>query len=359
MIRKFFKKTPRKKGIIALDIGTEVTKATLFTIEEKRNHSGEIIQKRAIIKGSAAINQSKKNQKSSITDINRIIESAKEAIELASDQAKISPQQLIMGVGGELVRGSTSTIAHKREDPESKINITELRNIIHKIQWKAFAEVRKNLSEETGYSEIDIKLINSFIVEIRIDGYKVSNPLGFQGKEIKISIFNSFTPSGHHEALQVIAKKLKLSLIDIVSEPFALSRCLNFNEEEISAIFIDIGGGGTDIAIAVNNSIIDTKMFGIGGRTFTKRLSVELNISFSEADQLKKAYVNEELEQKSKKIISRIIEEDVEIWLQGVVLTISEFKKINPLPSRILLSGGGSYLPEIKKCLNEKNGIKN
>ncbi len=355
---EFFKRKPQPKAIIALDIGTENVKAILFTVEEKQSMSGEVIGKRGIIKGVGKIHYRLADMKHAITDIASVVRNAKEAIRIASNQAGIQPQQLVMGIAGEFVKGATSTMRYKREDPDSKINVGELRNIVHKLQWKSFAEIRKALSEETGYPEIDVKLIHSSIVDVSIDHYKVVNPLGFQGKEVQMSIFNSFAPLVHYGALHDIADDLDLELLSIVSEPFALSRCFDFEEEELSAIFIDVGGGITDIAVVSNSTVIGTKMFGIGGRTFTKRLSLELNISFDEAEKLKYAYTSDKLEQKSKKIISDIINEDMEVWLEGVVLAMSEFKQIDVLPSKIFLSGGGTYLPEIKTTLNTRKWYK-
>lgn len=355
MIIKFFKRKAQEKAIVALDLGTESVKAIVFNIEEKQSMSGEIIGKRGIIRGVGNVKQRPGDlQNNNITDIASVIKNAKEAIRIASQEAEMSPQQLVMGIAGELVKGATSTLSYKREDSNAKINITELRNIVHKLEWKSFAEIRKKLSEETGYPEIDVKLVNSAIVDVRIDGYKVTNLMGFQGKEVQMSIFNSFAPLAHYGALQQIADELNLELLGIISEPFALSKCLSYEEDGTgSAIFIDVGGGGTDIAIVSNGSVMNTKMFGIGGRTFTKRLSIELNISSQEAEQLKFAYSADKLESKSKKIIETIIRDDIEIWLEGVVLALSEFKE-KTLPTRIFLSGGGTYLPEIKEALNER-----
>jgi len=352
---KFFRRKPQEKAIIALDIGTENIKAILFTIEEKQSISGEVIGKRGVVKGIGKVHQRVSDmQNNNVTDIASVIRNAKKAIQIASHEAGIQPQQLVMGIAGEFIKGATSTLTYKREDPNSKINVSELRNIVHKLQWRAFAEARKMLSEETGYPEIDVKLINSSIVDVRVDGYKVTNLMGFQGKEVQMSLFNSFAPLNHYAALQNIADELGLELLGIISEPFALSKCLNFEEEELSAIFIDVGGGCTDIAIVTNGSVTNTKMFGIGGRTFTKRISVELNISFDEAEKLKYAYTSDRLEQKSKKIINDIINDDVDIWLEGVILALSEFMQVDVLPSKILLSGGGTYLPEIRDALNNK-----
>ncbi len=266
---------------------------------------------------------------------------------------------MVMGIAGEFVKGATSTIKYKREEHDAKINLSELRNIVHKLQWRAFAEVRKQLSEETGYPEIDVKLVNTAIVDVKIDGYKVTNPLGFQGKEVQMSIFNSFAPLVHFSALQNIADELELDLLSIISEPYALSRCLESDDGgNMSGIFIDVGGGTTDIAVVSDGSVVGTKMYAIGGRTFTKRIAVELNISFQEAEKLKISYTADKLEQKSKKIISDIIKDDTEIWLEGIVLALSEFKSLDVLPSKILLCGGGTHLPEIKDALNNTKWYK-
>ena len=45
---------------------------------------------------------------------------------------------------------------------------------------------------------------------------------------------------------------------------------------------------------------------------------------------------------------------DCEVWLSGVALTLSEFENVDILPSKILLCGGGSQLPEIKEVLESR-----
>jgi len=368
----WFNRKPQEKVFVALDIGTENAKALVFTLEEKQSLAGEVIGRRAVIHGVGKVALRPGDiTTNSITDIARVIRASKEAIRLASEEAGLQPQELILGIAGEFVKGATSTLTYKREDPQTKINITELRNIVHKLQWRAFADVRKNLSDEMGYPEIDIKLIGSHVVDVRIDQYKVSNPLGFQGREVTLSLFNAFAPLSHYEALQSIAEELDLELLAFVSEPFALSRCL-VSEEGISAIYIDVGGASTDIAVVMNGNLVGTRTFGIGGRTFTKRLSIELNISFDEAERLKLAYTADTLEQKSKKIISDVVADDIEVWVEGIILALSEFsspqselvltagssEKIDVLPSKILLCGAGTYLPEFKNTLNTTKWYK-
>ncbi len=353
------KKTQTEQVTLALDIGTSMVKAAVFSIEERRKKSGEVVGRRAMIKGVGKIKQKLGDiQNGVVTDIGSVVHNCKEAIRMASAQAGMEPNQMVMGIAGEFVKGATSTITYVRDDFDAKINLSELRNIVHKLQWKAFAEVRKQLSEETGYPEIDVKLVNTAIVGVRIDGYKVSNPLGFQGKKVQMSIFNSFAPLVHFSALQGIADELEIDLLSIISEPYAIARSMDNESTNLSAIFIDVGGGTTDIALVQDGAIIGTKMFALGGRTFTKRIAIELNISFQEAERLKLAYARDELEKKSKKIIANIIKNDTDIWLEGVMLSLSDFKEIETLPSRIFLCGGGTKLGEIREILNDNKWYK-
>ncbi len=344
-----FKKTQKYAGgkfFITLDIGTEMVKALVCSAEgDKGRVLGVGRQKQKL--GDMA--------SGAVTDIGSVINNCNEAIRRAEKMAGVSADQLIMGIAGELVKGSTTTISYTRREPDTKIDLAELKNIVHKVQWKAFDEVRSEMAYETGYNEIDIKLVNAAIVDVRIDGYKVSNPLGFQGKEVTISIFNAFAPLVHYGSLQTIAAELDLDLMAITAGPYALARCLSHEDGgNLSAIFVDVGGGTTDIAVVNNGSVDATKMFTLGGRTFTKRLAQALSISYEDAEKIKLAYAEEKLEKQSQRIVREAMKSDCEVWLSGVALTLAEMEKLDTLPSKIYLCGGGSLLPEIKEVLETR-----
>lgn len=345
----FFKrnsKNLRGNYYLALDIGTEFVKALVCAAEGPKGRILGVGRKKQRLGDMHS---------GAVTDIGSVINNCQEAIEDAEKMAGVSANQLIMGIAGELVKGATTTISYTRREPDTKIDLAELKNIVHKVQWKAFDEVRSEMALETGYNEIDIKLVNAAIVDVKIDSYKVSNPLGFQGKEVTISIFNAFAPLVHYGSLQTIAAELEMDLLAITSEPYAVARCLG-NEDggNFSAIFIDIGGGTTDLAIVRNGSVEGTRMFTLGGRTFTKRLAQSLSINFEDAEKIKLAYSHEKLEKQSHRIIREAMKSDCEVWLSGVALTLSEFENVDMLPSKILLCGGGSLLPEIKEVLDSR-----
>jgi cell division protein FtsA len=197
------------------------------------------------------------------------------------------------------------------------------------------------------------------VVDVKIDGYRVTNPIGFQGKEVSVGVFNAFAPMVHLGALQSVAADLDLDLITIAAEPYAVARSFGTQEAgEFNAIFIDIGGGTTDIAVVSNGGLEGTRMFAIGGRSFTKRLANTLNVPFARAEEIKIAYSEDLLKEKSKKIVRDALYSDASVWRSGVELALSEFSNLDLLPNRILLCGGGSALPEIKEVLSESGWYK-
>lgn len=332
--------------LLSLDIGTEVVKALVFRVDREAR-TGQVI-------GVGRTPQRVGNMQSgAVSDINGVIESAREAIELAKASAQVKHvEKSIIGVAGELVKGTTTTVHYERVNPEVKIGLQELKMIIGKVQEKAYERIKKQLAWETDQQDIEVKLINAALVDVRIDGYHVVNPFNFQGKDVSMSVFNAYAPMIHLGALQTIADELDLDLLSIVAEPYAVARSVEVEDMlDFSAIFIDIGGGTTDIAVVRNGGLEGTKMFALGGRAFTKRIANEYGIKYELAEQMKLDYSAKRLKPIDQERIASLFTDDCRVWLGGVELSLMEFAETDFLPSKIYLCGGGSALPEIKQSL--------
>jgi cell division protein FtsA len=170
---------------------------------------------------------------------------------------------------------------------------------------------------------------------------------------VRISIFNAFAPLIHLGALQSVASQLGLELLAVVAEPYAVARCMEGDEiAQSGALFIDVGGGTTDVALVRAGGVEGTRMFALGGRAFTKSLSDRLELPFTKAEELKVAYAKgEDLPEREQ--MAAIIAEDVAVWQAGVELVLEEFGKGGQLPARMELCGGGSRLPELQRALTD------
>src|SRR3990167_2501225 len=127
----FLKRAKAKRGnyFLALDIGTHAVKALTCVAEGPK---GRVI-------GFGRCPQKLGDMQSvAVTDIASVIENCITAISEAERMSGVVPNQLIMGIAGELVKGTTTVTTYVRKDPEMKIDMAELKNIVHKLQWKAF-----------------------------------------------------------------------------------------------------------------------------------------------------------------------------------------------------------------------------
>jgi cell division protein FtsA len=332
--------------VLALDIGTEVVKALILRIEKGA--------RRGVVIGVGRTAQKIGNMQSgAVSDISGVIDSAREAITIAKEKAGVKRiEKSIIGIAGELVKGTTTTVHYERVNPEMHIGVSELKMIIQKVQEKAYERIKRQLSWETGQNDIDVKLINAAMVDVRIDGYHVLNPIDFQGRSVSMSVFNAYAPMIHLGALETIADELDLDLLSVAAEPYAVARSVEVEDMmDFSAIFIDVGGGTTDIAVVRNGGLEGTKMFALGGRAFTKRLAQEFGLSFELAETMKLDYANGRLKSDDTERVAALFADDCRIWLGGVELSLMEFAETDLLPSRIFLCGGGSALPGIKQSL--------
>lgn len=341
---------PAGEYMVALDVGTEFVKALV----------GRVIGNEIEIIGVGRAHQELTDmQAGAIADIAAVVANCDKALAAAEQQAGVSARSAVVGIAGELVKGTTSTVRFTRKNPGKEISIDEMSRIIDLVQERAEAKARQELAWELGGKDVEVRLVNSALVRIDIDGYKVTNPVGFQGKDVLVEMYTAFAPMIHIGALERTAAELDLELLAVAAEPFAVARSVVGDDPNaaVSAILMDVGGGTTDIAVVNEGGVEGTKMFGIGGRAFTHAIERDLDIDFVRAEALKLSLSNAKAS-KAKEAIERALGKTLNVWANGVELALSEFNKLDHLPHRVLLCGGGSSLQLLMDRLENTSWYK-
>jgi len=183
-----------------------------------------------------------------VTDIDAVVENTSRALAQAREMSGVEPRSVVIGIAGELVKGTTASLAARRSDPRRPLDEAELEKVVERVQDDALRDAERRIGWESGIDRLDVRLVHAAIVELKIDGYPVSNPIGFTGAHLELSIFNAFAPMVHLGALQSVAAALRLQLLGVIAEPYAVATCLAPGElGDTGAVFIDVGGGTTDL----------------------------------------------------------------------------------------------------------------
>ncbi|MBJ7603540.1 MAG: hypothetical protein JF888_10185 [Candidatus Dormibacteraeota bacterium] len=326
-----------------LDLGSEFVKVLILT----RQGSD------AMVLGVAKEPQAPASiENGAIIELDRVIEASNRALETAEDMAGVIPGLATVGLAGELVKGFSSSVAYPRERPDSRVKESELRNMLQLVQRRALHEAEHLLELERAYGNLEARLIQSNITRVRIDGYPVANPIGYEGRHMDLTVFNTFAPLMQVGAVETVARDLDLDLVSMVSQPYAVARaCAGDDAWEEGGIFIDMGGATTNVALLREGTVEGTRMFNLGGQALTRRIAGEFGLSFQDAEARKLRHSEGVLSPAERQRISGLLTGDVEVMLQGLHLSLVEMARDELLPANLYISGGASLLPEMGREL--------
>jgi cell division protein FtsA len=354
MLNLPFLKTSSKKNVlegenvVALDIGTEQLKSLLFTT----NKLGIEVKK------VSRIDQQQNAMRSGIIkNLNTVLENCRLAISELNDKIPEDehPQKVIMGIAGEYIQGVSIVVNYQREENHDKeVTQKEEKKILSQIQSKIEDSGKEDLSQRIGLTNEDIEILHITQTGLEIGGMPVDSLVGYKGRDVKLHFYASFAPKTYTESLKKVATELKMQSLGIVSQPFTVARAYaGSTNRDFSAIFIDIGGGTTDIAIVEKGNVVETKMFAFGGRTFTKEIAKILDIEYRFAEQRKIKYSKKELNKDLARDVQTIVYPVAKLWMKTLKSAFTYCDDITSFPTQIYLCGGGSLLPEIKEVMLE------
>lgn len=251
--------------IVGLDIGT----TKICAVVGEMNHGiVEII--------GIGSHPSEGLRKGVVINIEKTVNSIKEAIEEAETMAGCEIGSVYAGIAGGHIKGFNShgVIALKEKEVTKK----DIDRVIEAASAVAIPMDR----------EVIHVLTQEFIVDEQ-DG--IMDPLGMSGvrMEAKIHIVTGAVTSAQN--IIKCANRAGLDVCDIVLESLASSEAvLSEEERNLGAALIDFGGGTTDMAVFARGAIKHTSVLALGGDNLTYDISIGLRTPRMEAEKIKIKY---------------------------------------------------------------------
>lgn len=345
--RAFFRRFGSETFLV-LDIGTFSVKGL---VGERKKDDNSIIARSARDHVGGDMNADGSLNVSGITStVRQVLHDLRHG----ESSKRLTLKKVVLGIGGGFVYGKTLHQTYIRDNPEDEIDAREFVNIIQKCQQRSFEQIRKFFHRETERSELEVKIIQAVIQEIKIDGYEVVSPLGFKGKEVNLALFNAYIPKVYAKIFENLIASLKLELVSIVSAPYEVFRVMKRDVRSGGDfILIDIGGSVAEIALARKGKLEDIRAIPMGGSSFTRRVAESLKIGFWEAENIKRKLSASMIGKGVVKKLENIVLRDTELLLHSLAVILNDFSHVTLLPSRVYLTGGGSALPLFQKLMCE------
>ncbi|MBZ9577772.1 hypothetical protein KJA13_01905 [Patescibacteria group bacterium] len=343
----FGTKRKKEKLFLVLDIGTEAVKGLICKKENSKivvlSASTQYFERYGVFDG-----------RDFETDVIKraILKTIKEAHQnLGAQRQNCKKRPVLVGLPPNILKGRIVWQSFKRDNSKKKISKNEQELIYQQVFKEAQKEISQRFTKEFGILVGDIQWITQKILEIKIDGYPVSELQGYDGKDLGIKILATFLPKYYFENIKKIFGDLQLKVFKIIHLAENLPIVL---EDKIGdGIFLDVGGQATQIFLVRGGNLKQVNEFEAGGKVFSQELSEILGIDEESARTLKERYTNKLLSPEGEKRIKGMFLEEKRTWYENLKQSLpKEF-----FPSTIFLFGGGSLLPEIQEVLKE-NGIR-
>ena len=251
--------------IVGLDIGTTKICAV---VGEIRPDTIEII--------GIGSHISEGLRKGVVVNIEKTVQSIKEAIEEAETMAGCEISSVYVGIAGGHIKGFNShgVIALKEREVTKK----DIARVIEAASAVAIPMDR----------EVIHVLTQEFVVDEQ-DG--ILDPLGMAGVrlEAKIHIVTGAVTSAQN--IIKCANRAGLDVCDIVLESIASSEAvLSHEERNLGVALLDFGGGTTDVAVFSRGTTKHTSVLALGGENLTYDISIGLRTPQIEAEKIKLKY---------------------------------------------------------------------
>jgi len=202
---------------VAVDIGASRIKVLVCTIE-----GGELK-----ILARASMRQSRKHIiAGEISDIAGVSEAVKRTILKAAEGMDSLPKDIVVSINSSSLLFDSVGMNYVRDDADRPIDMEEIDRMIASTETKSLERMKPKAESRLGLSHNELRLVTTSLTSILIDGKKVSNPIGFTGKNIRLSLINFFVSSATFSAFSLLVRDLGMQLISFVPLSVALPKMI-------------------------------------------------------------------------------------------------------------------------------------
>lgn len=335
----------KPKLIAGLDVGSSKIRTVVGTIDEKTQMPNVI---------GVGIAPSTGLRKGQIIDVEETITNITASLEDAERMAGEPVHHVLLGISGNHIESFNSKGVIAISNPGNEITEDDIDRVLEAAQAVAIPNNRRIL-----------RIIpKSFTVD---EQKGIKYPVGMSGVRLEV---DAHIVTGMVPAVRNVEKCVLQAGVDIDDIIPGVLACpeavLSKRQKELGVVVVDIGSGGTAVAVFEEGTTLHTAVIPVGGENVTNDIAIGLRTSIDTAEKIKIEYgscmpaeVNDremiDLSNFSKidmqKVSKRHLVEIIEARYHEIFLLVKEeLAKIHRdgmLPAGVVLTGAGVKIPSI------------
>ncbi len=211
-----------------------------------------------------------------------------------------------------------------------------------------------------------------------VDGQEgTRSPLGMHGSRLEVETHIITAAAATVDNLRQCVSAVGVEIQGFVLNPLASAEVvLTEQERQMGVAVCDIGGGTTDLAIYVDDDVWHTMVLAVGGNHLTQDIAHGLRLPITQAEEVKKQqghavrsevgaeeyfsirpFGEDQPVQINRQDLAHIIEARTAEMFALILQEIKRSGYDGLLPAGIVLTGGTSALPGIKRVASEVLGM--
>jgi cell division protein FtsA len=260
------------------------------------------------------------------------------AEEMARERAGhfLLADQMWVGLPASQLRGGAWPIVQRRARPDRPVDERELEALLGRA-------LRLSANRLADPDDPGWLLVDTAAVALTVDGRRVTDPVGFRGRELGATVFAALARAETIEAWRRAATEFEFSALTLAAAPLALTAGL----AEVQGLLLDVGGTTTDLTWWQVGRPVALASLALGGADLTRLLLHKWRLSLDKAEQLKAAHAAGRLSAEARSDVLAVLAPALQSWLEATEALLAGLDHDEPLPQQIYLLGGGSALPEI------------
>jgi len=233
-------------------------------------------------------------------------------------------------------------------DPSSQIDMGKLQNILQQAQYQARHGVLKKAQKK--FQDQDLKLIQSDLIDMRIDNQSVQNPLGLSGSNMSVIFYNAFCQQKLFESLSSLTNYIGFELDNLLLQPVSQAQVSRDKQKQL---IIEISHSKTSVTLATNGRLLKNAVLEFSTQSIIQQFQSRFTLTADQAKQALIAYCQDNF-LKEYRDMRKIVLIGANQLLDQISQTLSQFKLYELRNIDIKLMGGGAYIPEITEVLEQK-----